>query len=200
MSLLLGEVQGGGFSPAVMTGVLDVMERHGLRPPRTMLLLSRTLLTLEGTLKVIDPEFNLPGQATELVAREGYADLGSPEEIVRHELVRALPALRTLPEHAEALAGQLRSGRLSVRSERYAGGDRDVVNGWMDRVLVAAGGRHRRRHQRDAAGRRRASTSDTDVQTALWILGFSGLTASTVLLMRTIAQALHAQSLREPSA
>ena len=38
------------------------------------------------------------------------------------------------------------------------------------------------------------------MQTALWILGFSGLTASTVLLMRTIAQALHAQSLREPSA
>ena len=34
MSLLLGEAQGGGFSPAVMNGVLDVMERHGLRPPR----------------------------------------------------------------------------------------------------------------------------------------------------------------------
>ena len=48
MSLLLGEAQGVGFSPAVMTGVLDVMERHGLRPPRAMLLLSRSLLTLEG--------------------------------------------------------------------------------------------------------------------------------------------------------
>ena len=98
------------------------------------------LLTLEGTLKVVDPTFNLPAQATELVAREGLADIGSPEEILRHELVRALPALRTLPEHAETLAGQLRSGRLIVRSERYAGGDREVVNGWMDRVLVAAAG------------------------------------------------------------
>ena len=78
MSLLLGEAQGGGFSPAVMNGVLDVMERHGLRPPREMLLLSRSLLTLEGTLKVVDPAFNLPAQATELVAREGLADIGSP--------------------------------------------------------------------------------------------------------------------------
>ena len=164
-----------------------------------MLLLTRTLITLEGTLKVVDPTFNLPARATELAAREGLADIGSPEEILRHELVRALPALRTLPEHAETLAGQLRSGRLTVRSERYAGGDREVVNGWMDRVLVAAAGGIGAVTSGTllVAG---SMTSDTDVQTALWILGFSGLTASTVLLMRTIAQSLHAQSLREPSA
>ena len=198
MSLLLGEAQGIGFSPAVMTGVLDVMDRHGLRPPRAMLLLSRTLLTLEGTLKVVDPTFNLPARATELVAHEGLAAIGSPEEILRHELVRALPALRTLPEHAETLAGQLRSGRLTIRAERYAGGDREVVNGWMDRVLVTAAGGIGAVTSGTVlvAG---SMTSDTDVQTALWILGFSGLTASTVLLMRTIAQSLHAQSLREPS-
>ena len=35
-------------SPAAMSGVMDVMDRHGLRPPSSMLLLSRTLLTLEG--------------------------------------------------------------------------------------------------------------------------------------------------------
>ena len=154
MSLLLGEAQGVGFSPAVLTGVLDVMERHGLRPPRTMLLLSRTLVTLEGTLKVVDPAFNLPAQASELVAREGLADIGAPDELLRRELVRALPALRTLPEHAETLAGQLRTGRLVIRSERYGGGDREVVNGWMDRVLVAAAERDRRLDQRDGAGRR----------------------------------------------
>ena len=121
MSLLLGEAQGGGFSPAVLGGVLDVMERHGLRPPSTMLLLSRTMLTLEGTLRAIDPRFSLPAEATALVASEGLADIGTPEELLRRELVRALPALRTLPEHAETLAGQLRSGRLVVRSEHYAG-------------------------------------------------------------------------------
>ena len=198
MSMLLGEAQGGGFSPAVMNGVLDVMERHGLRPPREMLLLTRTMITLEGTLKVVDPTFNLPAEATALAAREGLADIGTPAEILRHELVRALPSLRTLPEHVETLAGQLRSGRLTIRSERFAGGDRDVVNGWMDRVLVAAAGGIGAVTSGSllVAG---AITSDTDVQTALWILGFSGLTASTVLLMRTIAQALHAQSLREPS-
>ena len=164
-----------------------------------MLLLSRTLLTLEGTLKLVDPEFSLPAQASELVAREGIAAIGGPEEILRRELIRALPALRTLPEHAETLAGQLRTGRLVVRSERYGGGDREVVHGWVDRVLVAAASGIGALTSGAVlvAG---SMTADTDVQTALWILGFSGLTASTVLLMRTIAQSLHAQSLREPSA
>ena len=154
MSLLLGEAQGGGFSPAVLGGVLDVMERHGLRPPSTMLLLSRTMLTLEGTLKADRPRFSLPAEATALVASEGLADIGTPEELLRRELVRALPALRTLPEHAETLAGQLRSGRLVVRSEHYGGGDRLVVEGWLDRVAPGGRERHRGLDQRRGAGRR----------------------------------------------
>ena len=36
---------------------------------------------------------------------------GTPREMLQHEVMRLLPALRTLPEHAEAIAGQLRSRR-----------------------------------------------------------------------------------------
>ena len=53
MSILLGEVESTGFGAAALSGVIDVIDRHGLRPPRSMLLLSRTLITLEGTLKTI---------------------------------------------------------------------------------------------------------------------------------------------------
>jgi len=70
MSILLGEIESGGLSPAAMAGMIDVMERHGLRPPRAMLLLSRTLITLEGTLKTIDPGFDLASEAELLVARD----------------------------------------------------------------------------------------------------------------------------------
>jgi ubiquinone biosynthesis protein len=195
LSLLMGEVEGVGISPAILGGVLGVMERHGLRPPRTLLLLSRTLLTLEGTLKLIDPEFDLPAQASELVVRDRLGDLGSPKEVLRRELVRALPALRTLPEHAETLAGQLRTGRLVIRSEHYAGADRRVVDGWIDRVLVAAAsgiGALTSAVVLVAA----AMAPDADVRVALWVLGFSGLTAATVLMMRTVAQSLHGQSVR----
>ena len=193
LSMLLGEVEQGGLSPAAMAGVMDVMEHHGLRPPGAMLLLSRTLITLEGTLRTLDPAFNLAQEAQQIVARDHQSDLGQPEELVRKELVRALPALRTLPEHAEALAGQLRSGRMTVRTERYAGGDRSVVEGWLNRILVVLAG---------GAGALTSGlllvagslSTDRVVRDALWTLGFSGLTFATILLLRTAAQALHAQA------
>jgi ubiquinone biosynthesis protein len=193
LSMLLGEIQEGGLSPDAMLGVMDVMNRHGLRPPRSMLLLSRTLLTLEGTLKTIDGDFVLASEAQELVVRERYDAIGSPEELARKELVRAMPALRTLPEHAETLASQLRAGRLLVRTERYAGSDRAVVENWLHRALVVVAG---------GAGALTSAvllvagslSPNTVVRDALWTLGFAGLTCATVLLMRTVAQALHAQT------
>ena len=64
LSPMLGDVTaGGGLDPKLMGQVLDVMERHGLRPPPTVTLLSRALLTLEGTLHVIDPGFDLAARA-----------------------------------------------------------------------------------------------------------------------------------------
>ncbi len=190
VAIVLGEADGGGFGPEMMAGVIELMDHHGLRPPSSMLLLSRALLTLEGTLKTLDPGFQLATEAEELVTSDGYRDVGTPEELLRKELVRALPSLRTLPEHAEAVATQLRAGRLVLRTERYAGADRAVVEGWVNRALLAAA---------SSAG---AVTSgallvagslspDKVIRDTLWAVGFSGLTGTTVLLMRTVAQALH---------
>jgi ubiquinone biosynthesis protein len=191
-SVLLGEVHTAGLSPAAMAGVIDVIERHGLRPPRSMLILSRTLLTLEGTLRGLDPRFELGSEATQLVATHHREELGTPQELLQRELIRALPALRSLPEHAEAVASQLRSGRMVLRTERYAGNDRAIVENWLNRTLVAL----------SAAGGALTSamlliagslSSDKGVRDALWVLGFAGLTGTAVLLMRTVAQGLHAQ-------
>jgi ubiquinone biosynthesis protein len=195
LSVLLGEVQSAGFGPAAMAGVIDVIERHGLRPPRSMLLLSRTLITLEGTLRTLAPAFELGPEATELVARDHREDLGTPEELLQKELIHALPALRSLPEHVEAITSQLRAGRMVVRTERYAGGDRAVVENWLNRSLVAIA---------TAGGALTSATllvagslaPDKGVRDVIWILGFGGLTGTVVLLMRTVAQALHAQLAR----
>ena len=192
MSILLGEIESVGFGAAALNGVIDVIDRHGLRPPRSMLLLSRTLITLEGTLKTIDPGFNLGHEAEEIVASEHREDFGTPEELAKRELVRALPALRTLPEHTEAIATQLRSGRMVLRTERYAGADRPIVEAWVNRILVAASG---------AAGVVASAillvagslTSNRTIRDVIWTLGFMGLTTTAVLLMRTVAQALHSQ-------
>jgi hypothetical protein len=69
------------------------------------------------------------------------------------------------------------------------------VDAWIDRVLVAAAsgiGALTSGPVLVAA----SMTADRDVRLALWILGFSGLTAAAVMLLRTVAQSLHGQSVR----
>jgi ubiquinone biosynthesis protein len=195
LARLLGEVGAeGGMSPAVMTGVLATMERHDLTPPGSMVLLGRTLLTLEGTLRVIDPSFELARAANTMLgeSRDEFAD---PKAILQHELVHALPALRALPDHAETIAAQLRAGRLTVRTEHYAGGDREVVDEWVDRTIVAAVGGL---GALASAGLLVAGslTSVVGVRDTLWSLGFTGLTFGLVLLMRSAAQSLRRLPLR----
>ena len=82
-----------------------------------------------------------------------------------------------------------------VRTERFAGGDRGVVESWLNRSLVGLA---------TAAGSVTSAillaagslSPDRGVRDVIWTLGFSGLTCSTVLLLRTVAQALHAQITR----
>jgi ubiquinone biosynthesis protein len=152
-------------------------------------LLARSLLTIEGTLRLIDPGFSLTATSREVVLSDHGDAIGTPEEIVQREALRALPSLRTLPEHVETLANQLRSGRLSVRTELFAGESRNVVDNWVDRIVIATTG-----GLGTIAGAivlfAASATDDDAVQTTLWILGFAGLTGGSVLLMRAAARAL----------
>jgi hypothetical protein len=63
--------------------------------------------------------------------------VGTRDVILRRELIRALPALRSLPEHGETPGRSAPGGRLVLRSVRYAGGDRRLVEAWIARVLQA---------------------------------------------------------------
>ena len=179
----------GGLDPGILSEVLQVMRRHGLVPPASMTLLARALVTLEGTLRVIEPTFSLTSGSKEVVLADHVDSFGTPEEILQREALRALPALRTLPEHAETLANQLRSGRLSVRHELFAGESRGVVDNWVDRIVIAITGGFG-----TVAGAvvlfAAAATDDHELRAALWILGFAGLTGGSVLLMRAAARAL----------
>jgi ubiquinone biosynthesis protein len=179
----------GGFDPALIHQVLSVMARHGLRVPPSMTSLSRALLTLDGTLRVIDPSFVLATEASAsaqaLAVPEGELD----GDLLQQELRRALPALRTLPEHADEIATQLRAGRLSLRVERFAGRDEAVVGRWIDRVLIGAfGGIGLLASAVILVAAELAGTRD--IRLSLQAIGFIGLVFSSVLFMRAVAQVL----------
>ena len=128
--------EAGGIDPQMIVHVLGVMQRHDMPPPPSITLLGRALVTLEGTLRVLEPGFSMVEASKELVRTQRSA-FGTPKEMLQRELLHTLPALRTLPEHTEAIASQLRAGSLTVRTERYAGADRGVVDDWVDRAVLA---------------------------------------------------------------
>jgi len=192
-TLLLDFGSGSGFDPAIIRSVLGVMDRHGMRPPASVTLLGRALVTLEGTLRILDVQFDLASEGGELLTAEHRDDLGTPDAMLQHELVRALPSLRTLPDHAEAIADQLRAGRLTIRTEHYGGEDREVVDEWVDRALVTmigVGGAIASAVLLLAGSVAAAQTGDTGVRDALWAIGFAGTAFASILIMRMAARTL----------
>ena len=194
LSIQLADLGGlAGIDPQMIMGVLDVMQRFELRPPPSMTLLGRAMITLEGTLRNVEPGFNFAQSSMQIVKEEHRDAFGSPGEIIRREALRQLPSLRTLPEHVETIANQLRAGRLTVRTERFAGPDRGIVEGWVDRLVVSVVGGALALFSAlllVAA----AATDDDGVQKALWILGFAAGALAIILLMRAAAQALRRQA------
>ena len=154
-----------------------------------MAALSRAFLTLDGTLREIDPTFELAAEATAAAEALRPPDEEVAGDLLQQELRRSLPVLRALPEHVDELATQLRAGRLSLRLERFAGGDERVVSGWIDRVLVAVFGCIGLVASGLILVAAELSPSG-DVRLSLQAIGFIGLVFASVLFMRSVAQVL----------
>ena len=196
IGLVLSEgLDSGSFDPKAMSTMLDIMVRHGLEVPTPMTVLSRALLTLEGTLRTIDPTFNIAREATALIPALAEHQRDEMQQQLEKEFLRALPSLRTLPGHVEGIATQLRGGRLSIRTERYAGDDRAVVDAWIDRVTFAAIGIF---GLLGSALLLLAAAvlgdAQDDFRQTLQFFGFFGLAVTAVVQMRVVAQLLHRES------
>ncbi len=191
IGLVLTEgISSGSFDPQAMSLMLEVMQRHGLEVPGAMTVLSRALLTLEGTLRTIDPTFNIAHEATALLPEFAGEQSELLQQQLQKEMVRALPSLRTLPTNVEAIATQLRSGRLTMRTERFAGGDREVVDEWVDRTIFAAIGLLGMIASAVLLVAAALIRQDDDFATALQVIGFFGIIVTSVIQMRVVAQIL----------
>jgi hypothetical protein len=195
LARLLGEVGGEGMSPAVMSGVLATMERHDLTPPGAMVLLGRTLLTLEGTLRIIDPGFELARTANTLLQGDSREELNrSPgDHPARDHPHAARAALAAGPRRdgpRPAPVGAPGRPHRAVRGPRPGGGGR------VGQPRAGGGHRRRRRARRGGADPCRLAHHTEGVRDTLWTLGFTGLTFGLVLLMRSAAQSLRRVPLR----
>ena len=87
----------GSFDPKAMSEMLEILVRHGLEVPTAMTVLSRALLTLEGTLRTIDPSFNLAHEATELLPEFAQQQHEQMQEQLEKEVLRAKAEANGLP-------------------------------------------------------------------------------------------------------
>ncbi|GAA4894908.1 AarF/UbiB family protein [Tessaracoccus lubricantis] len=105
-----------GGSAAMFTALLDLVVRHGFRVPPQLAAVFRTLGTLDGTLRLLDPDIDLMRTAKARgaeVARE-LTGRDAIKQQVDHQLATLLPILARLPRRISRITEQLEDGTLAV--------------------------------------------------------------------------------------
>ncbi|MDO4227472.1 AarF/ABC1/UbiB kinase family protein [Neisseria sp.] len=100
----------------VINDITQIMRRHGLTLPGDLVMLFKTLITLEGVVKRLDGSTELLEQAKPIVA-EVYAERASPEHILRKSKMHAqtlVQALDELPQNLFRLSRRLQKGQVGL--------------------------------------------------------------------------------------
>jgi ubiquinone biosynthesis protein len=132
---------GAGMRPDVeMFGDLfALVSRFGLSIPPEIAAVFRALATLEGTLGVLSPGFNIVVESRAF-ATEQISERLTPESVQRtmaEELQAVLPMLRRLPRRIDRITGAVEQGRLSMSMRLFADErDRSFVTGLLHQVML----------------------------------------------------------------
>lgn len=136
----LGRFVARHFSPGTppeLTMYIDlfrVVATSGLTIPPEAAAAFRSLATLEGTLRGLDPSFDIVSE-TRAYAREQLMT-GLPHKVTQ-ELAALLPTLRRIPQRVERIAGSLEQGRLNLNVRLLADErDRRVITTLVHECLL----------------------------------------------------------------
>lgn len=128
-------------SAAAFSALFRLVTVHRLAVPPQVAAVFRTFATLEGTLTIIDPQFDLIAQARD--SRRGrMAEALTPQrlrESAEEELGALLPVLRRLPRRVDRIGDAVEHGRLSLNVRVFADPrDRRLVSDLLNRALLTA--------------------------------------------------------------
>ena len=107
---------GGSVDPAVLQDLVATLSRFGMRLPADIVLLSRALVTVDGTLRALRPDISLVAAATALVDTRDGDEIVDRQQLARDELLAMVPLLRRLPERVDRILTLTSRGELRVRS------------------------------------------------------------------------------------
>lgn len=176
--------------PALFADLLRLMLDFGLAFPPAVAAVFRALFTLDGTLTLLDPGFNILDEAKASAA--GWIDRlvmpDAAQEVVTQEALSLLPVLRRLPRRIDRIASAAERGDFGVNVRLFADRrDVRVVNDLVNRALLA--------FISVAVGLISVQLLDGAANRpldALTLLGYVGLVVSVVLVLRTLVEILRA--------
>ncbi|GAB2609179.1 ABC1 kinase family protein [Pseudactinotalea suaedae] len=138
---------GQGAGAAAFTALFRVVSDHGLGIPPAVAAVFRAVATLEGTLLVADPGYDL-SERVRVMGREQLGQATSPAQLragLEREAITLLPVLRRLPRRLDRLTDAAEHGRLSLGVRLLADRrDRELVTrlwhqGIMTVIAATAG-------------------------------------------------------------
>lgn len=132
---------GSRVSAGTIEDLFRLLTTFGIVVPSELTAFGRSLVTLEGTLNVLAPGFDLVGEVAAMVPDllGGEEPPKTAQDAMMAELVNALPSLRKLPDELERISRQLARGELTVRVSRYGSEEeRSFVRQMVGRVTLAA--------------------------------------------------------------
>ena len=113
--------------------LIDVLRRHRLALAPALLLVFRTLASLEGSLRRIVPSYDMVGRALERAPAVTRA-IVSPRSIalsLQTDAALIAAQLRRMPRRIENLANQLEAGEFAIRMKTWEGAE---VRGWIEGI------------------------------------------------------------------
>jgi ubiquinone biosynthesis protein len=127
----------------MFTDLFRIVADFRLSIPPPIAAVFRALATMEGTLALLSPGFNILREsraiAGALVGERMRPD--SMRRLATEELLSVLPVLRRLPRRLDRVSAALEQGRLSMNVRLFADErDRAVVTGMLHEVLLAFAG------------------------------------------------------------
>jgi len=134
LGIILTRMRNGKTGAAVFTEVIEVLRHHQLSLPPALMLVFRTIGSLEGTLRHLVPDYDMVERA---LARTPHfvGQTLEPKQLLAEARVRAQIAgeqLRRLPRRLETIGSQLEAGTFGVNLRMF----RDVrERGWIASLL-----------------------------------------------------------------
>lgn len=129
-----------GGAASMFAEMVELIVGHGFRVPPQLAAVFRTLATLDGTLRLLDPNVDMVAlaraQGSELAQHMFGRDAVKTQ--IEHQLVTVLPLLSRLPRRLARITEQLEEGSFSMNvSPLRQPADRRYVSGVGDQFTLA---------------------------------------------------------------